>query len=373
MKMIYWKLIALVLLLNFVVWLPFLLKTSIPGWSMDFTEGTKILWQNYDGPNYLIIAKTWYNTEKIRLEFSNPLPVEYYPAHFPLYPAVIWVFDTVVKGPTAMLLATLLGTILSVLMFYKYVSEFKLSKNPFLLCLVFMIFPFRVLALRAVGSPEPWFILFVLASIYNFRKEKFFVSSIFAGLAVLTKSPGILLPVAYALYWLRDLIEKKKNNWNMLWIKLPGLFVLGLFCLYKIQTGDFWAYFNSGDNIHLFWPPFSIFAPQGQFWVGNFWLEDVLWIWLFFGLGVVRLWNKRLRIESVFAGLFFVSTLFVAHRDISRYILPISPLVLIAMDDLLQRKEFKFVIALLILPTLLFTWNFLLHNTAPIADWAPYL
>jgi hypothetical protein len=78
-------------------------------------------------------------------------------------------------------------------------------------------------------------------------------------------------------------------------------------------------------------------------------------------------------VEHYFAGLFFVSTLFVAHRDISRYILPIAPFALVAFDKLIQKKEFKVICGILVIPILLFTWNFLLNNTAPIADWAPYL
>jgi len=63
----------------------------------------------------------------------------------------------------------------------------------------------------------------------------------------------------------------------------------------------------------------------------------------------------------------------VAHRDISRYILPVAPLVLIGWDKLIEKKELKIIAGLLVIPILLFTWNFLLNNTAPVADWAPYL
>lgn len=367
------QIILLVIISTFIVWLPFIAKTNLPGWGMNFSEGTKTLWQNYDGANYLIIAKTWYNKIDIVSKFSNPLPAEYYPAHFPLYPAIISVFDYFFKGPTAMLLATLLGSVLAFLMFYQYVSEFKLSKNAFFLTLALMILPARWLAVRTIGSPEPWFMFFVLGSLYYYKKEKYLLAGLLGSLAQLTKSPGIILLGSYGVMALWESLKNKKIQWKYLLLLIQGLVILGLFWFYQLRTGDFWAYFNSGDNIHLFWPPFSIFAPQGQYWVGNYWLEDVIWTWLIFGLGILKLKKKKLEVESIFAGLFFISTLFVAHRDISRYILPVAPLALIGWDKTIQKKEFKIIAAVLVIPILLFTWNFLLNNTAPIADWAPYL
>lgn len=362
-----------VIIFSIVVWLPFVTKITLPGWGMDFSDGTKILWQNYDGPNYLIVEKTWYNIEAIKTKFSSPLPAEYYPAHFPLYPVVISLFDPFFKGPSAMLLATLLGSVLCFLMYYRYLKEFKVTKNALWLCLVFLVLPARWIAVRSVGSPEPWFLFFIIASVFYFRKEKYWLAGLFGGLAQLTKSPAVILLGAYGVYAVIESIKQKRVQLKYLPLLIQALAIAGLFWFFGVRTGNFWAYFNSGDNFHLFWPPFSIFAPKGQVWVGNFWLEDVIWTWLIFGLGVAKLWKKKMKVEMYFAGLFFLSTLSVAHRDISRYILPIAPFVLIGWDSLIQKKEFKIVLAILLIPLLLFTWNFLLHNTAPIADWAPYL
>ena len=369
MKRLY--LATIVIVFSLVIWLPFLLKIKFPGWGLDFSSGTQILWQNFDGPNYLIVAKTWYQQNLIRLQFSAPLPVEYYPAHFPLYPVIIGLFDLFFKGPTAMLLATLLGSVLCFLMLYKYLKEFGLSKNPWWFCLVFLVLPARWVALRGIGSPEPWFLFFIIASIFYFRKEKYWMAGLFGLLAQLTKSPAILLLGAYGIYAVVQSIRSKKIQVKFLPLLLQILAVYGLFWFFKIQTGDFWAYFHSGDNIHLFWPPFSVFTPQGQHWVGSYWLEDVIWTWLFFGIGIAKLREKNMKVEMYFSGLFFVSTLFVAHRDIGRYILPIAPFVLIGWDKLIQKKEFKIVLAILVIPILLFNWDFLLNNLAPVADWTP--
>ena len=93
-----------------LVWLPFLLKLPNLGpWNLDFSEGMMTIWKNFDGPNYLVIAKSWYDKEKIRVMFSNPLKLEYYPAHLPLYPALINLLNNFFRGPWAMLLAVLVG------------------------------------------------------------------------------------------------------------------------------------------------------------------------------------------------------------------------------------------------------------------------
>lgn len=369
MKKIFLALI--VAISSIIIWLPFLGKWQIPGWDLNFQKGSFVLWQNFDGPNYLIVEKTWYNKEAIMAKFSNPLPAEYYPAHFPLYPAIIRVFNVVFPGPWAMLIATLAGAILCFLMFYKYLREFKLSIDPWWLTLVFLLFPARWVVVRSIGSPEPWFFFFILASLYFFKKGKYFYAGVLGALAQLTKSPAIILFASYGLFWLVQSIKEKKIKWNM-WPLLTMVAVVpALFWFYGLRTGDFWAYFHTGDNIHLFWPPFTVFTRQD--WVGSFWLEDVIWTWLIFGLGILKLRDKKLTIEYFFAGLFFISTLFVAHRDISRYIMPIAPLVLIGWDKTIQKKEFKIIALILVVPVLLFTWNFILNNTAPIADWAPYL
>lgn len=369
MKKIFLALI--VVLASIIIWVPFLGKWQVPGWDLNFQRGSQTLWENFDGPNYLIVEKTWYNKTEILDKFSSTLPAEYYPAHFPLYPAIIWVFNLVLRGPWAMLIATLVGTVLCFLMLYKYLVDFKLSSDPWWLTLVFLIFPARWVVVRSIGSPEPWFFFFILASLYFFKKEKYLYAGILGALAQLTKSPGVILLGAYGLYWLVQSIKTKKIFLKMWLVLIMAAVVPVLFWFYGVRTGDFWAYFHTGDNIHLFWPPFSVFTRQD--WVGSFWLEDIVWTWLIFGVGILKLKEKKLTIEYFFSGLFFISTLFVAHRDISRYIMPIAPLVLIGWGDVLQKKEFKIIAALLVIPVLLFSWNFLLQNNAPISDWGPYL
>ena len=148
--------------------------------------------------------------------------------------------------------------------------------------------------------------------------------------------------------------------------------VVLVFTLYLFQTGNFWVYFKSGDNMHLFFPPFQIFNYSSS-WVGTFWLEEVIFIYLIGILGIYKLYQEKLYTYFYFALTFFVPLLFVAHRDLMRYALPLVPFLLLGFRENLIKKEFKIAIAILILPIYLYSLAFISQNAMPIANWAPFL
>ena len=376
-----WLVIGMSLFVGILMWLPFVFRIVLPLWEIDFSAGAESLWSNYDGPNYIIVAKSWYDSETIRQTFSNPLPLEYYPAHLPFYPATIAILNLVLPGPWAMLVSTLVGSVLAGGVFYWFAADVLGAKKAKILALVFLILPARWLVVKSIGSPEPWFIAFVLLSLWFYRREKILWAAIFGALAQWTKSPAVLLFVAYVIdlavrHWrkppvhIKQLLPIVAKYWGLILMPISGLL---LFYFYQLRTGDFWAYFHSGDNFHLFLPPFSIFAPKGQVWVGDYWLEEIIFLWLIFGVGVVRLFKEKMRTEAIFGLVFWIATLMVAHRDISRYILPIAPLVLLGYNKLILKKEVLAVISVIAFGVVLYSWNFILNNTMPIPDWSAYL
>lgn len=327
---------------------------------------------NYDGPNYIIIAKTLYNKALIGTSFSLPIPLEYYPAHLPAFPFLIKFLDYFMPGPWAMLLATLSTTILAVGMFYLFIKKFNLSTSAFFLSVLFLFLPARWLVVRSVGSPEPLFIFAILASFYFFKDKKYWLAGVFGALAQITKTPGILLFISYFLLLIAETLKTKKIPWKAFPLLLIPLSIIPVFWFYKIQTGDFLAYFHSGNNFHLVFPPFQSFVT-GRNWLGDFWLEDMVWQYLIGALALFQLIKLKHFDLATFAGVFFAATLFVAHRDLSRYSLPLMPFALIAFSPFLEKKEFKIAFLIILLPIYLYAVNFILHNTAPIADWTPYL
>lgn len=366
-----------------LIWLPFALRApSI--WGIPLPQnGMATIVANYDGPLYLVVAKTFYNKALIEANYQFPLPTEYYAAHFPLFPALTRLLAVITNYPYAMLLVTLISSILATYFFYLLISQFTEKKDSLFLTFLFSIFPARWLIVRSVGSADPLFVAGIIASLYYFKNKKYWASAIWGAVATLTKSPGILLFVSYFIYFLIPFIKDRisvtgnrllarldlKRTYPLLIIPLSLFFV---FIVYRILTGDFWAYFHSGDNIHLMFPPFSIFNFAAP-WVGTFWLEEVIFIYLIGAIGVYKLFAKKEYEYATFAGIFYFLTLFIAHRDLMRYSLPLVPLLYVAYADILTKKEFKIALAVIIIPIFLFSLSFISQNVMPISNWGPFL
>jgi len=148
--------VLIVIISSLLVWSPFSIKNQMP-----------LVFSNFDGPNYIAIAKCWYSKTCLAKSFSLPLPLEYYAAHFPGYPLIIKVFNLFLPGWWAMLAANLLTTTTMAIAFYQLLKQLKI-KNPFWPTTVLLFLPARILILRTVGAPETLFISAVLTSIIFF-------------------------------------------------------------------------------------------------------------------------------------------------------------------------------------------------------------
>jgi hypothetical protein len=252
--------------------------------------------------------------------------------------------------------------------------------STFWLSVVFLMLPARWLIVRSVGSPESLFIFLGLLSVWGMFKKNYWIAGIAGALAQLTKAPGILLFAAFGLYlgwkYLGKLgslgkVGVKDLPWKAYPLLLIPISLLGLWLWYGQIYGSVLAYFQSGDNIHLFWPPFQMFNTAAA-WVGTFWLEDIVWLLLLGALGVVWAW-KRQDVISWFTLVWFLSLVFVSHRDFARYALPMMPFLMIAFAPVLEKKEFRYVLLVMLLPIYLYTVNFIAGNGVAISDWGRLL
>lgn len=363
-----------------LVWAPFYFQIeSIWGIKLP-QKGMETVVANFDGPYYIVAAKTLYNPEELG-KFQFSLPNEYYSAHFPGFPLLIRAFSPILGYPWAMMAVTVASTIFALWFFYLLLKQSKLENHALWLTLIFAIFPARWLIVHSIGSPEPLFIGSIIAAYYFFLKKNYWLTGVFGAVVMLTKSPGILLFAAlfFGLVWprLQELLINPLRAIPSLAPKILPLFLIpltafGIFLFYGNQYGDFFAYFHSGDNIHLLFPPFQVFNAAER-WVGTFWLEEIVWIYLFGFLGIFQLIKQKNYEFAWFVGVFFVSTLFVSHRDVSRYILPIVPFLLISFSDVLISKPFRWALLFISLPIYLFALNFIIGNVTPVADWGPLL
>ncbi|MBI2596840.1 hypothetical protein HYW41_01675 [Candidatus Daviesbacteria bacterium] len=367
--------------LTLFVWLPHLL--SVPNfWGLSFKEGFSTIYRNFDGLEYIIIAKTFYNPNLIA-SLPQSLPAIYFASHFPGYSILISTFAFLLGYLKSMLFVSVFFTIASSISFYFLVKNLKLSGHPLFLSVLFLILPARWLIVHSVGSSEPLFIFLIITALYffiRFEETKHFIDIILAAIAGLfaqiTRPPGILLFIALILYvHFRFYLLIKDIGLKKAWIDylkyFPIIFIplglLGIFYLYSQTYQDFWAYFHSGDNIHLTFPPFQVFN-KSQFWVGDIWLEDIIFIYIFGFLGGITLLKRKVYPLAFFTLTYLLAATFVAHRDISRYLLPIGPFILIAFEKTLTSKEFKIILPIILLAIYLYAQNFILQNMAPIPN-----
>ncbi len=355
--------------LTLLVWLPHLL--SLPNFfGLNFSNGFATIYRNFDGIEYIVIAKSLYQPSQIAL-LPQSLPDIYYAAHFPGYALAILAFAPLLGFLKSMLFTSVLFTILSVWAFYMLVRDFKLTNYPLWLSSLFLVLPARWLVVHSVGSAEPMFVFFIIMAIYCFMKNQILAAALFGTLAQFTRPPGALLLVALGLYIIWQHRLKLTAYFRYLPLSLMLLTLLGIFYWYGLAYGDFWAYFHTGDNIHLTFPPYQVFDKH-QFWVGEIWLEDIIYIFGIGFLGGLLLWKKKLYPMAFFVLTYLVASTMVVHRDIARYTLPVFPFLLVAYENLLTSKEFRIVAAILILGIYLYTQNFLIENVAPIPNLSPF-
>lgn len=373
---------AISIIPTLLIWTPFFFRIE-SFWGIPLPKnGMETVVANYDGPLYILVSKTFYNPKLVG-NFSFLLPSEYYAAHFPLFSILIKIFSHFFGSPYSMLFVTVVSAVLATYFFYLFVKDLVDKNNALWMSFVFSIFPARWLIVRSVGSAEPLFLAMIISSVYFFRKKSYILAGIFGLLAQITKSPGILLFIGYmfaalipdfkkmATITTQKFFKKEdiKKYLGMLFIPL-GL--ISVFLIYKVQFNDFFAYFHSGDNIHLFFPPFQIFNYSAS-WVGTFWLEEIIFVYLFGLIGLSNLIKKGETTLAWVVGVFFASILFVSHRDLIRYSLPIVPFLFVAFADTINKKEFKIIFLILIIPIYLFSLAYISQNVMPVSDWTPLL
>lgn len=366
----YCTVVLVVLVLTIIVWLPFLLKSTswygIP--VQNRCVGMNCILQNFDGPYYIVVAKSFYNREVFNdLRVEIPLKFEYYAAHLPLYPFIIFCFSYIFGYLKSGLFVTVLSTILLGSTIYYLLKNFAQSKYPLFGTVVTLIMP-KLLIVDSIIAPESLFISLILLSLIFFEKKHYVLAGMFGALSVLTKIPGVILAVVYIFVFFEQFIKHKKIELGMTIssaITLLGLGILGF--IYQSQMHDIFAYLHTGATVPMPYP-FSVFNFQA-FWVNDAWLEEIVLYTIVYISTILMLNKSKHRSFFYFALIFSVATSFVQHKDIIRYILPVWPLVIFAHHKLLESKHNQKLVVLIFPIILLYVWNFLAFNVAPISDW----
>ena len=385
----YIYILLFVVLSSFLVWLPFIQQLSFLGVHIPNTN-TGLLYRNFDGLLYVIASKSWYKQVIIdSLHFDVPLAAKYYAAHLPLYPAIISLFALVMGYVKSMMFTTVLSSVMLGWFFYYFIKKLRLSEKPLLLTFVFLMLP-RFLVVRSVGSPESLFMLLVLVSIFFFEKKNYLVAGVAGGLATMTKLPGVLLFPAFTLALFVPIASASESRLRVgrlievfktivaekferlsLWLLIIPAGLVAVCLIYQKQMGDFFAYWNTGYVVPMPYP-YSAFNA-GARWVGTHWLEEAVLYFTLYALTVVYAYKHRVKSLFYFSLVFFVGLIFVQHRDISRYALPLWPITCIIFERFLTSKKTLLAFLVIVPAIYLYAWTFIQGNAMPVSNWAPFL
>ncbi len=237
-----------------------------------------------------------------------------------------------------------------------------------------LLFLPRFLVVRATGSPESIFMLFILLSLYFHEKENYFISGLCGALATITKLPGLLLLPVFVLSFIEQYRQNRSFSLKKLWVLLIPLSIVLVFAFYWYRYGDFFAYFTAqkNNNFQLFgWYPFAGF-DSSKAWIGDAWLEANMLYFIIYGVTVAYLWKIKERSFFYFSLVYFTVLLFVQHKDIARYALPLWPFTLIAFQQFFTQKKVTITLLLLLPGIYLYANNFMHYNIMPISDWFPF-
>lgn len=391
-----------------LVWLPFW-----RGWHYFYyldlqTKGIFNVLGNWDGPHYLLIAISLYDHNELGKRLFMSLPIEYYYNHFPLYPLFIRAISGLFGYIWSGLFINLLFGFLTNLVFYLYAK--KMSKHAVILTLLFTIFPARFWVVRSIIAPETMMLFFILASIYLYESKKYLLSGLSGAFSVFTKFQAIHLFPSQLITEIEkqffpnfftnlktQLLSRKQNFFGYIsnikfhftkqnvksiytkileiinvtkytWLIFGGLFLV--FGFFYLSTGDWLTYFHSQKVNKL--PvglPFSQFNYQSV-WASTGWLEDIVFYYAGIFLLLISLSISKKRLWFWFCLTYSTMIILIPQRDITRLVMPLTPFFFLQFQKFFTSKRVLLMFILILPAMYMYTLNFMMHNQAPVADWA---
>lgn len=230
----FWKLYSVLAVISAAYLIPLQADAWI-GWL--FNKDTSYLlwsWANYDGVNYLYIAREGYGPPNF--------------AFFPLFPLSIFLLHTLTRLPlleSGILIANL--SLLGALFFIYKLVRLDFSEKIALMTLGLLLsFPFSFF--YGAVYTESLFLLLSAGSFYFARKEQWLLSGLFGFFASLLKFVGVLLIIPLLIEFYLQYKKSKQTSgiWFHAFLKHKGytllLIPLGLvvYAVYlQIAFGDF--------------------------------------------------------------------------------------------------------------------------------------
>lgn len=328
-----------------------------------------IVYKNWDGPSYIIAAISLYRPEiAVEHNFIQSADIRpdwtFLPAHFPLFPVAIKLFSSLGYFQS-MLYISVVFSFLSLIALYELLVATKVTKYPLLVSIPFILLSPRWFAVSHVGNSESMFMFFSIMMLIFLHKREHLKSAVFASLAVATRPWGVFYGLALLFVATTDLL-RTKNLGKVVSTYYPYLLmpltVLLVFVFYKLQTGNFLAFFEAiALTRNLQSIPFNSFrfpAPN----IETFWQEVNAYDYILYLGGILMLFRKNLKVIGVLGLFYFIPLIFLSHSDISRYAIPLLPFVYLGYSEIIEKKEFTLATLLMSPAVILYAINFLDHN-----------
>lgn len=361
----------------FIITLAFILST-LALYFYFFAPGRfGIVYKNWDGPGYVLAAISLYDPEVAAdNNFIQSVDINshwtWLPAHFPLYPLMIRGAYEIFGGrvgyfPIALVisLAFSLGALIA---FYELAKRVKFVKNPLLLTLPMIVMTPRWFLVSHIAGSEPVFLFFITLGLLFLQDKRAWYAALSFALAQISRPQGALIALAIALYALYELI-KSRDIKKVFLAYYPYLLItsalLLVFSFYYFRTGDFWAFFSAISIFHHFNPtPFSTFSYRAIN-IETFWQEVNAMDYLLYFAAVLFMFKKKLPLYGLIGLTIFIPLLFLQHSDISRYALPLLPIMFLAYSEIFETKTFNLASLLMLPAVVAYAINFMIYNHAP--------
>ena len=325
----------------------------------------QLLYQSWDGPAYVVVAKSFYNPILIDAANTVRLPTYYFANYFPLYPVFIKLFSFIGFFRSALFVSqlfTLLFTIAIYNLFKKIYPKDKL--NWIAIPLIF--FPARWFTITHIGSSEPLFLFLVTLFLIQLTKNKHLSAAIFLALAQFTRHAAIWFFVGILAYAIYLTLTKKVSINKAIKTYYPYLLVpltlIAINIFFYLSYGDFSFWGANAQKASYFQLiPFNIFTS----FASDTWKESLIFNYLMYLGAVLLLFNERKYLFGFLMLFNFIPLVFFVQEDLSRIALTSLPLLDLAYHKLITNKLFQIAIIILIPAIYLFSFGFIEYNISP--------
>jgi hypothetical protein len=332
--------------------------------------GMTTIYRNWDGPAYAIVAKSLYNPDII--ENINTLAPDitrpsYFTQEYPLYPIFIRMFSALGYNE-AMIVVSQMFSLLFILLCYFLFKHVQPESNALVLCLLLIFYLPRWFIVSKVGSSEPVYMFFATLSMYLYLKQKTVPSALSGALAVLTRLSGIFYFIGIAVFMVVRRLHPKRF---MPYLLMPLTLVL-IFVFYGSVFGNIMISIDEYAKHPITqWPPFRNFTNLEYY--HDIWKEGQLLLHLLYAIAISVLISRKQYFLAITALPYFAYLFFVHHADMSRYLLPLMPLLFIAFEKQLSTKSVYIPMFLFVPIIYLIAISFVEYNLAPATALVPVL